>query len=247
MRSSLPARRGALVTVRADISPPEYSALRRVGGEEPIDRQVFLVEGSDNQMAGIMRIRRSHGIAGGVLVALLGIWGGIIPFVGPYFKYAYTPATTWTYTTGRLWLEILPGAAALLGGLIMIAAGSRHAAVFGAFLGIVSGAWFALGNVFAPLWTIANPAGVPASSTTGMRVLEQIGFFTGLGIVLILVAAAVAGRVSAVPGVAAIVPRPRPAAAVEGDTRPVRRGWLWPRRRPVTVPAEEAGTTEAVG
>jgi hypothetical protein len=91
-----------------------------------------------------MRIRRTHGIFGGLLVALLGIWGGIIPFVGPYFHYAYTPDSAWTYTTGRLYLEILPGAGALLGGLIMMAARSRHVALFGSLLAIASGAWFAL-------------------------------------------------------------------------------------------------------
>jgi hypothetical protein len=155
-----------------------------------------------------MRIRRTHGIFGGLLVALLGIWGGIIPFVGPYFHYAYTPDKAWTYTTGRLELEILPGAGALLGGLLMMAARSRHAALFGAFLAIASGAWFALGNVLAPLWTVAGPAGGPASSGTVMRVVEQVGFFTGLGIAIVLVAAAVAGRVTAVPGVTDVVERP---------------------------------------
>jgi hypothetical protein len=155
-----------------------------------------------------MRIRRTHGIFGGLLVALLGIWGGIIPFVGPYFHYAFTPDKAWTYTTGRLDLEILPGAGALLGGLIMMGARSRHAALFGSLLAIASGAWFALGNVFAPLWTVANPAGGPASSGTLMRVVEQVGFFTGLGVVIVLLAAAVAGRVTAVPGVSAVVERP---------------------------------------
>ena len=127
-----------------------------------------------------MRIRRTHGIFGGLPVALLGIWGGIIPFVGPYFNYAYTPDKAWTYTSGRLWLEILPGAGALLGGLLMMAARSRHVALFGSLLAIASGAWFALGNVFAPLCTVARPAGGPASSGTVMRALEQVGFFTGL-------------------------------------------------------------------
>jgi hypothetical protein len=155
-----------------------------------------------------MRIRRTHGIFGGLLVALLGIWGGIIPFVGPYFHYAFTPDKAWTYTTGRLDLEILPGAGALLGGLIMMGARSRHAALFGSLLAIASGAWFALGNVFAPLWTVANPAGGPASSGTLMRVVEQVGFFTGLGVVIVLLAAAVAGRVTAVPGVSAVVEQP---------------------------------------
>lgn len=152
-------------------------------------------------VAGYMRIRRTHGILGGFLVALLGIWGGIIPFVGPYFHYAYTPDSAWTYTTGRLYLEILPGAGALLGGLIMMSARGRHFVLFGSVLAIASGAWFALGNVFAPLWTAANPAGTPASSGVSMRVLEQFGFFTGLGIVIVLLAALVAGRVSAVPSV----------------------------------------------
>jgi hypothetical protein len=155
-----------------------------------------------------MRIRRTHGIFGGLLVALLGIWGGIIPFVGPYFHYAFTPDKAWTYTTGRLDLEILPGAGALLGGLILMGARSRHAALFGSLLAIASGAWFALGNVFAPLWTVANPAGGPASSGTLMRALEQVGFFTGLGLVIVLVAAAVAGRITAVPGVSRVVDRP---------------------------------------
>ena len=155
-----------------------------------------------------MRIRRTHGIFGGLLVALLGIWGGIIPFVGPYFNYAYTPDKAWTYTTGRLELEILPGAGALLGGLLIMAARSRHVALFGALLAVASGAWFALGNVFAPLWTVAGPAGGPASSATAMHALEQVGFFTGLGVVIVMIAAAVAGRITAVPGVTAEIDRP---------------------------------------
>jgi hypothetical protein len=167
-----------------------------------------------------MRIRRTHGIFGGLLVALLGIWGGIIPFVGPYFHYAYTPDRAWTYTTGRLYLEILPGAGALLGGLIMMGARSRHVALFGSLLAIASGAWFALGNVFAPLWTVANPAGGPASTGTVMRILEQIGFFSGLGIVIVLIAAMVAGRVTAVPGVRAAIDD-RPTVPVPASREPV--------------------------
>jgi len=185
-------------------------------------------------MVGMLRIRRSHGMAGGLLVVLLGIWGALIPFVGPYFHYAYTPDKAWTYTTGRLWLEILPGAAALLGGLMLMAARGRHTALFGAFLAIVSGAWFALGNVVAPLWTSAAPAGVPASTTTLMRTMEQIGFFAGLGVVIVLIAAAVAGRVTAVPSVPAVVTSRRRSVTS-------RRS-----RRKVTVPADDADT-EVVG
>lgn len=174
-------------------------------------------------VVGMMRIRRTHGIFGGLLVALLGIWGGIIPFIGPYFGYAYTPDKAWTYSTGRLWLEILPGAGALLGGLVMMWARSRHVALFGSLLAILSGAWFAVGNVLAPLWTTANPAGVPASTGTTMRVFEQVGFFTGLGVVIVLIAAVVAGRVTAVPRLATAadptIPLPRRRRAVADDTQ----------------------------
>jgi hypothetical protein len=159
-------------------------------------------------MAGMLQIRRRHGVFSGLLVALLGIWGALIPFVGPYFHYAYTPDKAWTYNTGRLWLEILPGAAALLAGLLLMAASSRPTALFGALLGIASGAWFAVGNVLAPLWTTVAPAGVPASTTTLMRAMEEIGFFTGLGVVIVMLAAMSMGRISAVPGITAVTPVP---------------------------------------
>ncbi|HEY0932226.1 MAG TPA: hypothetical protein VGD91_00660, partial [Trebonia sp.] len=49
--------------------------------------------------------------------------------------------------------------------------------------------------------------GTPASTGTTMRILEQVGFFGGLGIVIVLLAAMVAGRVTAVPGVPAAATR----------------------------------------
>lgn len=168
-----------------------------------------------------MRIRRTNGIFGGLLVALLGIWGAVIPFVGPYFHYAYTPDKTWTYTTGRLWLEILPGAGALLGGLVILVARSRHIALFGAILAIASGTWFALGNILAPLWTVAGPAGGPASTGTLMRAVEQIGFFTGLGVAIVMIAAAVAGRISAVPGLPRMSDGPTVPAETVGLSNPM--------------------------
>jgi hypothetical protein len=196
-------------------------------------------------MAGIMRIRRSHGVLGGTLIALLGIWGALIPFVGPYFHYAYTPDQAWTFGHGRLVLEVLPGGGAFLGGVLLIYAMSRHLALFGASLGILSGAWFALGNVFAPLWSSSSsPAGVPAGATTFMRIMEQVGFFTGLGVVLVLLSAAVAGRITAVPRLVT-EPEVIPAQPVsdEDADQPTRSSW-W-RRRPTTVDdAENADDVE---
>lgn len=150
-------------------------------------------------MAGMLQMRRSRGAASGFLLVLLGAWGALIPFIGPYFHYAFTPDTTWTYTTARLWLEILPGAAVFLGGILLMIATGRHIALFGAILAAAAGAWFTLGTTLSPLWNNhATLGGSPASSTQFMRIMEQLGFFSALGVVIVLIAAAAFGRIMSV-------------------------------------------------
>jgi hypothetical protein len=149
-------------------------------------------------MNGILRVPRSRGVLSGLLLVLLGAWGALVPFVGPYFHYAYTPDTGWTYTSGRLWLEILPGAATALGGLIVLASAYRPAAHFGAWLAAVSGAWFVLGGIIGPTWSGMNmDPGTPVGGTA-TRALEQIGFFTGLGVLIVAMAAMALGRFSVI-------------------------------------------------
>jgi hypothetical protein len=151
-------------------------------------------------MAGMLQMRRSRGAFSGFLLMLLGLWGALIPFVGPYFDYAYTPDKAWTYNTGRLWLELLPGAAVFLGGFLLMVARGRHTALFGALLAAVAGAWFTLGTVLSPLWNHHVPmGGSPASTTVYMRIMEQLGFFTALGVVIVFVAAVALGRIASVP------------------------------------------------
>jgi hypothetical protein len=168
-----------------------------------------------------VRISRSRGVLSGVLLLLLGAWGGLIAFIGPYFHYAYTPDVAWTYNTGRLWLNILPAAGAFAGGLLLIVSAHRIEAIFGAWLAAASGAWFALGTVLSPVWNNGVVAGgSPVGSTTTIRVAEQIGFFTGLGVVIVLIAGAAIGRLTAVPGsVVAAPPVEEPA-----PTEPIGTG-----------------------
>jgi hypothetical protein len=174
-------------------------------------------------MTGMLRMRRSRGVVSGFVLMLLGLWGGLIPFIGPYFNYAYTPDTAWTYNTARLWLEVLPGAAVFLGGILLIIAASRHIALFGAALAAAGGAWFTLGTVFSPLWNNnVQLGGSPASATVVMRIAEQVGFFTGLGVVIVAIASFAFGRIVSLPIEAAPV-------AAEAETVPAE-----------TVPAETA-------
>jgi hypothetical protein len=149
-------------------------------------------------MNGMLRIPRSRGALSGVLLILLGAWGGLIPFIGPYFHYAYTPGSAWSYTSGRLWLEILPAAGAVAGGVILLVSASRPAALFGAWLAAISGAWFAVGGLLGPIWHGHQVgAGTPVGGTI-TRSLEQIGFFTGLGLAVVFVAAVALGRLTVV-------------------------------------------------
>jgi hypothetical protein len=150
-------------------------------------------------MAGMLQMRRSRGAASGFLLVLLGLWGALIPFIGPYFHYAYTPDTAWTYTAARLWLEVLPGAAVFLGGILLIIATGRHVALFGALLAAAAGAWFTLGTILSPLWNNhVTLGGSPVASTQFKAIMEQIGFFSALGLVIVFIAAAAFGRILSV-------------------------------------------------
>ncbi|MGH3500258.1 MAG: hypothetical protein ACRDQA_05060 [Nocardioidaceae bacterium] len=143
-----------------------------------------------------MRVPRTRGAVSGAVLVLLGIWGGLIPFIGPIFDYAYTPDTSWHYTTGRLFLEILPGAAAILGGLCLLGGANRLVTWFGGWLAAVAGAWFTVGQPLSSLWNGTPAAGSPVSSGATHAALVQIGFFTGLGVVIVFFAAVALGRMS---------------------------------------------------
>lgn len=143
-------------------------------------------------------VSRGRGIGG--LLMLLGAWGAVIPFVGPYFGYAFTPDKAWAYTSGRLWLSIVPGAAAFLGGLLVLA--SDGMAVAGAFLAVLGGTWFVLGqSIVAEAFSgssIASGSPVSASGAAfgpaTMKFFEGLGFFYGLGVVIVFFGALAMGR-----------------------------------------------------
>jgi len=150
---------------------------------------------------------RSRGAASGLLLILLGVWGAIIPFVGPLFDFAYTPDTAWEWTQARGLLSVLPGAATVLGGLILLGSGNRAAATLGSWLSAAAGAWFVVGPVLAGPWNLGD-VGTPTGASAGMRALEELAFFSLLGVVIVFLAATAQGRV----WVRAAVSRRGPAA-----------------------------------
>jgi hypothetical protein len=142
----------------------------------------------------------SRGRASGALLVLLGAWGALIPFVGPYFGYAYTPDKAWAYTSGRLVLSVLPGAVVFLGGLLVL--GSEGAAAIGGFFAAVGGAWFVVGAEVMAVATNGGSYGPGSPVVTSgsafapatMRLLEHIGFYSGLGVVIVFLGALALGK-----------------------------------------------------
>jgi hypothetical protein len=168
-------------------------------------------------MADVARIPRRRGGLCGLLLIVLGAWGGLAPFIGPYFKFAFTPDKAWQYTSGRLYLSILPGAAALLGGLIVVATRNRAAGMFGGLLAAIGGAWFIAGSaiVGTVLHHTAISPGLPVVHLNSVipsptwAFLEELGFFVGVGILTIFFGALVMGRFSLLSA--------RDAAAADDD------------------------------
>jgi hypothetical protein len=164
-------------------------------------------------MTATLRVPRSRGALSGLLLVLLGLWGALMPLIGPSFHFGFAPDKTWHLTYGRVWLQIVPGAAVFLGGLIALASGNRAFAAFGAWLAALGGAWFAIGAPLSGLWADHNATRLgTALGDTTRQVAEQLSLLYGLGVVSVFLAAVALGRL-AVVGV-------KDAALAEQDADP---------------------------
>jgi hypothetical protein len=123
-------------------------------------------------------LARTRGSA--LLILLLGIWGGIVPFVGGYFNYP-SGEPTWHWSMVNATLSVAAGAVTVVGALLMMS-GRPSSGRLGSMLALLGGAWFILGPIFLPLWSSAT-----ALKTTGsrwMQVLQQIGYHYGTGVLI---------------------------------------------------------------
>ncbi|MGE0219734.1 hypothetical protein [Mycolicibacterium sp.] len=204
---------------------------------------MFGSDSSDRPRGGRMRIARSRGAASGFLLILLGLWGALIPFVGPNFDFAFTPDQPWLWTIGRGWLEVLPGAVTVLGGVLLLTSRNRATAMLGGWLTVAAGAWFVIGRALAGPLGLGD-AGTPVAATDTKRVWLELTYFYGLGALIVFLGALALGRVSvrsvrdveyagvvpaAQPATQPVMPTgPQPAVAAPTEvieTAPRRRSW----------------------
>ncbi len=126
----------------------------------------------DAPRGGRLRISRSRGAMSGLLLILLGVWGAAVPFVGPSFDFAYTPGGEWT--TGRGWLEVLPGAVTAIGGLLLLMSRNRATAMLGGWMSVVAGAWFVVGRALAGPLNLGQVGAPAATSETQAGVARAV-------------------------------------------------------------------------
>ncbi|SFB51269.1 hypothetical protein SAMN05216266_11561 [Amycolatopsis marina] len=155
------------------------------------------VEGAHRHRS-VLSMQRSRGAVSGTLLVPLGIWGALIPFIGPYFNVAFGSDQAWVFSGDRFWLSILPGVVVMLGGLLLAPSANRLTGGLGAWLALAGGVWFVIGPVVSQLWG-AGGAGAPIGQPlggAGMRTLEQLVAFYGLGALITTLAAFALGRLT---------------------------------------------------
>jgi len=179
-----------------------------------------------------MRLQRTTGVLSGVLIVLLGVWAGLIPFVGPYFDYGFTPDEAWHYSSSRLWLSILPAAAAVIGGLLMVFASRRPSGALGGWLAVAGGAWLIVGPSLSLLWQSKAGLGDPLGGTE-RQAIEWVGYFYGVGALIVGLAAFATGRFLSRPHIT------EPAAGAVED-----RGERRAASAATPPTTEDASTTE---
>lgn len=185
-----------------DPTPPPD---REVGPHGPVSEQRIVV-GPHRRGLGLL----------GLLIVLLGAWGGIVPYIGPRFGYRASGSGSFHWTTTHSLLYLAPGAVAVAWGLIILAtlaaSGGRGLPVVKvlAALGVIAcGAWFVLGPV---VWPIFSSAVVFAPATPLVRFVNEVGYNLGPGLLLAILGTVLLAR-PALDGYLFRSPAARPATA----------------------------------
>ncbi len=153
------------------------------------------------------------------------------PIRRPLLRYGFAPDATWHFTLNRLWLDILPAAAAIIAGLTMMGAARRVSGTAGSWLALIAGAWLLVGPSVSMFWqhpeagVLISGIGAPLGGPN-LAAVEMIGFFYGTGALIAVLAAFTTGRF--IPGPSADLP----AAENARELRAQRLG-----SRPMSRPA----------
>lgn len=160
--------------------------------------------------------RVNPGAAGGVataglLTVLVGAWAGIVPYVGPVFGYDGTGTGSFVWDQSHALLWLVPGAAAVLLGLMLLtsaplvrAGTSRFGPMWAGLFIALCGAWLVIGPL---AWPVLETATAFRFATPLHELTYWIGYSLGPGVLLALFGGAVMGfSALARPASAAVAP-----------------------------------------
>jgi hypothetical protein len=117
----------------------------------------------------------------GLLIVLLGAWVIVAALIGPSFNFGFFNDKSWDFSTQQWELQLIPGAVAIVGGLLLMTPSSGGGS-FGALLAFAAGAWLIISPVLYPLWSSGT---VKTYGTEGMQALRWIGHFYGPGALIL--------------------------------------------------------------
>lgn len=135
----------------------------------------------------------------GVLIVLLGAWGGIAPFVGPTFGMDGEGSVAWQWNLTHALVNLAPGAAAVFAGLLVMGAGRALSGAgrlaLGGLLAALCGAWL----VVAPVaWPALEHMTALGAAPPVRELAYWVGYALGPGGLLLALGAFVLGRPVAV-------------------------------------------------
>jgi hypothetical protein len=197
----------------------------------------------------------------GLLALIVGAWGAVAGYVGPYFDFRPVALQTWVANLPNGLLHLLPGAVAAAAGLMLVAMGpARRSVRGGAFalpglLLLAAGAWFVVGPLAWPTFEHSAPFVTGVSATRNLLNIGGASYAPGLVLVML---GGMALKAASVPPVAvedpympaeAVAPGSAPAGsaagATTGTTAPVTERTTVPAGSHTTVPAGSHTTVPA--
>lgn len=140
----------------------------------------------------------------GLAALIVGAWGALAGYIGPYFDFRPVDANVWVGSWENGVLHLLPGAVAAAAGLMLMAMGPARRSVRGgafllpALLLLAAGAWFVIGPVAWP--TFHSGAAFEPTATATRNLLNVACASYAPGLVLVMLGG-MALKAGMVPGV----------------------------------------------